>query len=433
METLVDGLGQLQLDLPTALGALDRRPSIWLISASSEDATALRRWLSSGESSPSKSFLFVDLDTGAPAVFPDDLILLKTEDRELAELIAPVGLLRAIGSREIIDRTAEIFSSEPCISHEKRSLSLGLLRFFGNRKRNRRRGWSRSAIEETLDSLHCRKILENPLLASRICADFLDDPDLALNSPLRAVVQRVQADALAMGTPLSADWRSALAIYEDVSRAFLQTGAVRQSVMSDRRRMQLATAYSGPQLELFNNMPPRHIDRSPSSGFHVRRFTGMRLSVAGSWVTGRHEPGLLRHVHVASFPLPNDLMIRWLAGLESDSRMVSMLPVTDRPAGITNDRHLVEFVVDTELSTRSGFAGTSPHPALDDGDYFDLAPASETCRVEPAAVRTTLGRPARFTVLGGSRRSHQINLFVLTPNAAPTNISFRYKIPNNRI
>jgi hypothetical protein len=45
------------------------------------------RWLNN-EGSSSKSFLFVDLDTGAPAVSADDLILLKTEDNELAELHA---------------------------------------------------------------------------------------------------------------------------------------------------------------------------------------------------------------------------------------------------------------------------------------------------------------------------------------------------------
>lgn len=263
------------------------------------------------------------------------------------------------------------------------------MRFVGHGKRARRRGWTRSRFEKVLDTLMCREIVRDPAWSPLICSELLEDPDLDPESLLRAMALRISADAVAS----CADWvegdSAAARAYWHAEDAFARLGALRQASISGRLGDRLVRGPGGQQLEFWQ----RNVrsNNNGAFGFHIRRFSGMRLPLAlPRWSNAPLRDGMLQHEFGQMLELETHRIARWLGGAQASSEMAGLV----RDARASNNNRMLEFVVDSELAIRSGLAGHAP-----DGSaraVYSIMPQSATGVFSPMAAETTFGKPARF-------------------------------------
>lgn len=408
--SLADQKAVSQLSLPIPAGtetSVER--SVWLLSANKSDADALRGRSTDGSVRP---FLLLDLETGAEAVRPSDVLLLKTADRPGLDVLVDPTTAASMNAKGLARRIVASFRKLPGHSGRGCSLDLGLVKFGSNTLRRDRKGWMRSEIESTLDVLMVREMAESPVLTNRLCVEFLDCVELESLSPLRPIALRMRADAAAS----SGDQAAARRLYLAAAAAFADVGMEFQSGTS--RRLGSTLGQAAQQLNLW----PDVVNLSPPAsriGFHMRRFSGMKLPLATSgFPGGRREVGLLRHVTVGTVNLEPSMIASWLAKDSSPSAEVSMT-VADTIS--LNGMLQVDFVVDSELATLSGLAGRAEPGRR---DAYRFIAQSSSCRIHPGFADTSFGRPVSFLVEASDHGRHVIRLQVLTRNTPPTSIDF---------
>ncbi|MDA9393103.1 hypothetical protein WN73_21570 [Bradyrhizobium sp. CCBAU 45394] len=413
--SLVDREAGLQLRLPmvTAIGATAER-SVWLLSASKEDADALRRRSVEAAARP---FLLVDLETGAEAVQSCDILLLKTADRPGLDVLIDPSSLDAREAKELAGRIVASFRAHSDRSVPRRSLDLGLVKFASNNLRRERKGWSRNEIENTIDVLLVREMAESGRLTERLCVELLDQPKLNSRSPLRAIALRMCADAIRSAMLRDSDQASALRLYRQAADGFAAAGMAAQSGTTRRLKARLTGA--DEQLDLWPDVVADVARTTPRIGFHMRRFTGMKLPLASfCFPAGRRGDGPLRHAVVGTVGLEPSMIASWLAKDASPSTEVSMIV---RPPKSLNGVLRVDFVIDSELATLSGLAGRG---ASGRRDIYRLIARSPTCEIYPRFADTSFGRPAPFLIEARDGARHLIRLQVLTRDTPPTSIEF---------
>lgn len=409
--SLVGQKATFQLSLPIPVGpARGAGRSVWLLSASKNDADALRGRSLDGSVRP---FLLVDLDTGVEAVQPGDILLLKTVDRPGLDVLVDPTTAGSTNERGLAGRIVASFRKGPGQPERRRSLDLGLVKFGSNTLRRDRKGWARSELESTIDVLLVREMAESSVLTDRLCAELLDHSELESVSPLRPIALRMRADA----TASAGNQMAATRLYLAAATAFARVGLDFQSCTS--RRLGSASAHTAQQLELWPDLNVNLSPRASRIGFHMRRFSGMKLPLATEGVLGEPaEVGPLRHVTVGTVNVEPSMIASWLAKDGSSSAEVSMT-VADTIA--LNGMRQVEFVVDSELATLSGLAGrTEPGRR----DAYRFIARSRSCRIHPNFADTRFGRPASFLVEAPDQGRHLIRLQVLTRDTPPTSIEF---------
>jgi len=408
--SLADQKAVSQLSLPIPVGAeTSVERSVWLLSANKSDADVLRYRSAAGSVRP---FLLLDLETGAEAVRSDDILLVKTADRPGLDVLVDPTTVVSMNAKGLARQIVASFRKLPGHSGRGRSLDLGLVKFGSNTLRRDRKGWTRSEIESTIDVLLVREMAESPELTDRLCAELLDCAGLESLSPLRPIALRMRANALAS----RGDQATATRLYLAAAAAFADRGMAFQSGTS--RMLGITLGHAAQQLELWSDVgasaPP-----APRIGFHMRRFSGMKLPLT-TWgfPGGRGAGGPLRHVNVGSVNLEPSMIASWLAKDSSPSAEVSMT-VADTVS--LNGMRQVDFVVDSELATLSGLAGRA-EPRRRDAYRFIVQ--SGSCRIEPRFADTSFGRPAPFLVSAPVQGRHVIELQVLTRDTPPTSIDF---------
>jgi hypothetical protein len=416
--SLVDQKSGLQLRLPMAedIGATDGR-SVWLLSASKYDANALRR--RSGEGTP-RPFLLLDLETGAEAVRPGDILLLKTADRPGLDVLIDPTSLDARQAKELAGRIVASFRAHPERSLRRRSLDLGFVKFASNTLRRDRKGWSRSEIESTVDVLLVREMADSARLTERLCAELLEFPQLNPRSPLRPIALRMRADAIRRAIATEGDRYSALGLYRQAADGFAAAGMTAQSGASRRLRAQLSGA--GDQFDLWPELGSDAVRATARIGFHMRRFSGMKLPLATfGFPEGQRRDRPLKHVVVGTVGLEPSMIASWLAKDASPSAEVSM---SVRPSKSLVGALRVDFVVDSELATLSGLAGRTVSARR---DTYRLIARSPTCEIYPRFADTSFGRPTSFLVEAPDAGRHVIRLHVLARDTPPTSIEFNLR------
>jgi hypothetical protein len=399
-------------------------PKVWLLSASPDDANSFRRTLRTEHARPAAPFLFLDMETGASPIAPDDLILLKTSDHRELDLFVPPAFLAAHEIPHIVLSISSAFRSPATLSEPRATLDLGLLRFVGNAKRDNRKGWSRSRLEMTLDTLLCRGIAGNPGLSARLCDELLADADVEQTSILRAMALRMRADSLSQSIASEPERRAVWQTYLEAQRAFTGAGIDGQAAASGRLGSRLHWDTTERQLQFWATDQNEAVSPLPSLGFHLRRFTGMRLPVRPSpWARLETAPGPLRHVWATTLKLDTTSLAQWIAGTKTCTPMATLL-ADERE--FADGSRFVDFVIDSELAVRAGLAGKSLF-RTEQRSLFRLIPTSATCRLEPTYAQAEFGRSARFKLEPSKGKVHDIDLMVLTPDAAPTSISFRIR------
>ncbi|MCA6115210.1 hypothetical protein J6524_09900 [Bradyrhizobium sp. WSM 1738] len=413
--SLVDREAGLQLPLPmaAAIGATEGR-SVWLLSAGKDDADALRRRSGKGTARP---FLLVDLETGAEAVHSCDILLLKTADRPGLDVLIDPASLDARQAKELAGRIVASFRANPDRSIPGRSLDLGLVKFASNTLRRDRKGWSRNEIESTIDVLLVREMAESARLTERLCVELLDHPQLNSRSPLRAIALRMYADAIRSAMLCDSDRSSVLRLYRQAAHGFAAAGMPAQSGTSRRLRARLTG--EGEQLDLWPELAADVARTIPRIGFHMRRFTGMKLPLATFGLpAGQRREGPLRHAVVGTVGLEPSMIASWLAKDVSRSAEVSMIV---RPPKSLSGMLRVDFVIDSELATLSGLAGRG---ASGRRDIYRLVPRSPTCQIFPRFADTSFGRPKSFLIEASGAARHLIRLQVFARDTPPTSIEF---------
>jgi hypothetical protein len=276
----------------------------------------------------------------------------------------------------------------------------------------------------TLDTLLCRGIARNPGLSARLCDELLADAEVEQTSILRAMALRMRADSLSQSIASEPERRAVWRTYLEAQRAFTGAGIDGQAATSGRLRSRLPPDLAGGQLQFWETDENDAVNSIPSLGFHLRRFTGMRLPARPSpWPKLETAPGPLRHVWATTLKLDLASLAQWIAGTKTCTPMVTLLRDGREFA---DGSRFVDFVIDSELAVRTGLAGKSLFRS-DEKSVFGLIPTSATCRLEPAYAQTEFGCPARFKLEPSKGKVHDIDLMVLTPDAAQTSISFRVR------
>lgn len=408
-----------QLLLPIAGGTdVSRGRSVWLLSASRSDASALRRHSAEGPAGTAHPFMLLDLENGANAVRPTDILLLKTADRNGLDVLVDPRTLGAGDARGLAGRIVASFRQAPDGSVPRKSLDLGLVKFASNTRRRDRKGWSRNELESTIDVLLLREMADSARLTERLCAELLEYPELSPYSPLRPIALRMSADAIRNVIASEDDASAAHRFYRQAARGFAAAGIAGQSGISRR----LSAELSGPksQLDLWLKVGTDSVSAGQRMGFHMRRFSGMRLPLASFGLPdARALGGPLRHVVVGTVGLEPAMIASWIAKDGTRSAEASM---TVRDILSLHGARSIDFVIDSELATLSGMAGRSARPGR--REPYRLIPRSSTCELQPRFADTTFGRPASFTVQPSRGRRHLIHLQVLTHDTPPTSIEF---------
>jgi hypothetical protein len=408
---------QLPLPLPQPAHQ-DRGPSVWLLSATSEDAAAFKKSLEMRSGKSPSPFLLIDLATGASPCSPDDILFLKTANQKELDVFVPCGLRETISLSKIIEFLKSAFDKPVLGSQALATVDLGLVRFVGHAKRARRRGWGRSRLEQVLDTLMCREIVGDPSWSQLICSELLEDPDLDDQSLLRAVALRLYADALSKRANWSGGDSNAARAYWRARHAFERAGALRQAISSGRLGDQIFHGLGGHQFELWPRADNKHAIEQPF-GFHVRRFSGMRLPLPlRRWADAPPRVGMLRYEYGRALDFDTSSISRWLSGAQASSEMAGLISATPKRGA----RRFVKFVVDSELAVRAGLAGNAR--ASSRQEIYRFIPRSAFGEFSPTLASTQFGRPAAFEYLARDTRFHRINLLVLTPDRNPISIPF---------
>jgi hypothetical protein len=405
---------QLLLPIAGDAGVPEGR-SVWLLSASKNDASVLRQ-STAGDQKGRHAFMLLDLENGDEAVRPDDIILLKTADRGGLDVFADLSSIGAGEACRLAGRLVASFREAPDRSVSRKSIDLGFVRFASNTRRRDPQGWSRNEIESAIDFLLLREMTKSVRLTERMCVELLDHPRLSPASPLRPIAQRMRADVLQRSIASDDDRRLALRLYREAASGFAAAGIVGQSETSRIR----ANLIRWPrQLEMWPREDRNQQTTASPIGMHMRRFTGMRLPLVSFGFGGTASRGPLRHVCVGTVRLELTMIASWIAGDSGHSAEVSM--TVQEPVSLNGARS-VEFVVDTELATLSGMAGRIGRRGP--RDRYRFIPRSSTCEIHPRFAEAAHGKPATFVVRPLLDRRHVIRLHVLTGNTPPTSIDF---------
>ena len=217
---------QLLLPIAGDAGVPEGR-SVWLLSASKNDASVLRQ-STAADQKGRHAFMLLDLENGDEAVRPDDIILLKTADRGGLDVFADLSSIGAAEARKLAGRLVASFREAPDRSVSRKSIDLGFVRFASNTRRRDPQGWSRNEIESAIDFLLLREMTKSVRLTERMCVELLDHPRLSPASPLRPIAQRMRADVLQRSIASDDDRRLALRLYREAASGFAAAGIVGQ-------------------------------------------------------------------------------------------------------------------------------------------------------------------------------------------------------------
>lgn len=171
----------LSLQLPLPLPSVQLQPrmrSVWLLSASKGDADALRSRSFDAPSSCFHPFLLMDMQDGNNPICPEDIILLKTAERPGIDVLTDPASIGSARPSEFARKVVASFR-ESTARPTGSSLDLGFVRFASNTRIRHRLGWSRTAIESTIDVLLLKGLAQSDALTERLCGELLDNQELS--------------------------------------------------------------------------------------------------------------------------------------------------------------------------------------------------------------------------------------------------------------